>query len=208
MSDTPNDPFEWAGEPTDDLAAMLHHGSYRWSNRLTTVLAVLLVFVGGAAAGTWYQQYTAQNSASAAISQFASLRSQFQGLRVGTGGAASSGAGGGGFSGFGGTSGANAAGGFAGGGGTAGGGSGGSATGTATVQGTVILVDAPHHKVYLKLADGTTTAVSTSSFTKALAATTLDLTTLKTGTTVSVDGTTGSDGTVAATSITLETKTK
>ncbi len=199
MSDTPNDPFEWAGEPTDDLAAMLHHGSYRWSNRLTTVLAVLLVFVGGAAAGTWYQQYTAQNSASAAISQFASLRSQFQGLRGGTGGAASSGAGGGGFSGFGGTSGGGAA---------AGGGFGGSGTGAATVQGTVILVDAPHHKVYLKLADGTTTAVSTNSFTKALAATTLDLTTLKTGTSVSVDGTTGSDGTVAATSITLETKTK
>lgn len=199
MSDTPNDPFEWAGEPTDDLAAMLHHGSYRWSNRLTTVLAVLLVFVGGAAAGTWYQQYTAQNSASAAISQFASLRSQFQGLRGGTGGAASSGAGGGGFSGFGGTSGGGAA---------AGGGFGGSGTGAATVQGTVILVDAPHHKVYLKLADGTTTAVSTNSFTKALTATTLDLTTLKTGTSVSVDGTTGSDGTVAATSITLETKTK
>lgn len=185
MSDEMNDPFAWAGAPDDDLAQVLAHDGHRWTNRLTGVLAILIVFVGGAAAGSWNAGRSSAAAATGSFAQFASLRSQFQALRSDS---ATVGAG---------SLGVDASGGAASGVGTFAGGS---------IRGTVILIDAAHHKIYVRGSDGTTTAISTSPATTALARTPLDLAALRTGTTVSIDGTTGSDGTVAATSITLETK--
>ncbi len=186
MSDTPTDtnanptdPFEWAGAADDDLADMLHRGAYRWSNRFTVVLGVLLVFAIGASAGIWYQQRNGTAAASSAItSQFSRLRSQFAA---------------GGFGGFGAS--------FD----TATAGLGGATTtATPAVTGSVVLVDAPNHKVYVRATDGTTTVVSTDARTTIQAASTIA--SVKIGAQVSVNGTTGSDGTVAAATITVEHK--
>ena len=177
MSDDTHDPFAWAGRPDDDLASALEHNGHRWTNRLTPLLAILIVFVGGIAVGGWNAQRSA-SSATGSFAQFAALRSQFQGFGQDT---------------------ATVTGGAFGAGPSA------AATSGSAMNGTVVLVDAAHHKLYIRGTDGTTTAISTSGTTSALTSTRLDLTKIATGTSVSVDGTTGSDGTVAATSITLET---
>lgn len=176
---TPADPFEWAGTPDDDLADMLHRGAYRWSNRFTVVLSALLVFATGASAGIWYQQRSGTSAASAAISsQFSRIRSQFATGGFGAFGAAD-------------TTTAGAAG-------------LGTSASTPAVTGDVVLVDAAHHKVYVKTSDGSTTAVSTDTSTIVQSSSTLA--SVKSGAHVTVNGTTGSDGTVAASTITVEQK--
>ncbi len=186
MSETPTDPeiipadpFEWTGTPDDDLADMLHRGAYRWSNRFTVVLTALLIFALGSAAGIWYQQRSGAAAATSALtSTFSRLRSQFAGGGLGGFGSDTSTAGGG----FGATT----------------------PTATTAVSGAVVLVDKANRKIYVKASDGTTTAVSADAQTTVQTAGTLA--SLKTGAQVTVNGTTGSDGTVAATTITVEKK--
>jgi hypothetical protein len=88
-------------------------------------------------------------------------------------------------------------GGFGGGGG--GGGTGGQAAAN-TITGTVKLVDGT--TVYITLADGTIVTVKTTSTTTVQSQQTLNLSDLAVGATVSVRGSTASDGTVTATQVT------
>jgi hypothetical protein len=90
-----------------------------------------------------------------------------------------------------------ARGGFGNGGGGGGFGNGGGGGGS-TTTGTIKLVDGT--TIYITTADGSVVTVKTSSTTTVQA--TVPLTSLKAGATVSVTGTTGSDGTVTATRVT------
>jgi Cu/Ag efflux protein CusF len=78
-----------------------------------------------------------------------------------------------------------------------------SASSNAATTGTVKLVDG--NTVYITTADGNTVIVHTSGSTAVQVAQNGKLTDIKTGATVTVDGTTGSDGSVTASKI---TKTK
>jgi hypothetical protein len=173
--DLSEDPF------ADDLAERLDAvAPRRWANRTTVALAGLVLLVGGFVAGAQVQKHwgtTAANSAARGNSPFANATANpFAGGTFGGG------------TGRGGT-------------GTGGTGATGGARGGTT--GTVKLVDGT--TVYLTTTDGQTLIVKTTSSTTVSLNQAGSLKDLTPGATVTIQGQTGSDGSLSATSI---TKTK
>ncbi|HEY2675098.1 MAG TPA: hypothetical protein VGJ07_32620 [Rugosimonospora sp.] len=151
----------------------------RWATRSTLVLCLLAVLVVAFVAGTQVQKRWGSSSATPAAAGPA------RGAQSG-GGAGGGGFGGGGFGGF-------------------GGGGGGQAAGAAanTTTGTVKQVDGD--TMYITTSSGQTITVKTSGSTTVQTNQAGSLNDISAGSTVSVQGQTGSDGTVSASTI---TKTK
>ncbi len=168
---------ELADDPfDDDLTEQLAARANRpWATRSTMAMAALVLVVGGFLAGAQVQKHFGVSG-------------------TGTGGAPTgvtrSGLGGGGYGGYGGSGlGGNAAGGNA---------AGGNAASGNAITGTVKMVDG--NTVYVQTAGGQTVIVHTSSTTSVnQPGSVADLTS---GAQVTVNGQTGSDGSVTATSIT------
>ncbi len=184
-------PVQMAGEPldgsTDDETwddETLPPPRAKLMTPLTWALVILLSIGGGFALGTHMEKAHANSVAQAAFNaQLAQIRG-----RGGFGGA------GGGAAGSGATGGGAAAGAGAGGGAQAGASSAATATGPAST-GTIQLIDG--RKVYVTDAQG--------NIAIAVAPASLDISTLKTGQQVVVQGTNNADGTIAATAITAST---
>jgi hypothetical protein len=177
--DLADDPF------ADDLAERLDAvAPRRWLNRTTVALAGLVLLVGGFVAGAQVQKHWGtQTSASANRGTFGNGTNPFAGGNFP------------GLTGRGGT------------GGTGNGGTGNGGTGTGTgggaTTGTVKLVDGT--TVYITTSDGQTVIVKTGPSTTVNLNQAGTLKDLAPGATVSIQGQTGSDGSLSATSI---TKTK
>ena len=199
-SHDPNSPVatdpSWAGAPVEavdddlDLLAEVNHRPSRTTVLLVAGILAAVAFVGGAIV---QKHYGGTSSSGQAVA----------GGFAGRGGGAGAYGGFGGFPGGGQAGGAATGGGAAAGGGTAAGGSaaGGAAAATPVVVGTVTKLSGTSltvknlggKSVNVKVPEGATiTLVAGKS-----------LTTLKTGATVSVSGTTAANGTVTATSITV-----
>jgi hypothetical protein len=153
----------------------------RGATRLTIALLVCFAISAGFLAGVLVQKDHGSSSSSASASGLAALAQQFGGSFPGAGAGSLPGAGAGSLP-----------------------GAGGAATGTsgATTTGQVKLVDGTN--VYVVDAQGKTTKVATTSTSKISTAQPSSLSALKAGDTVTVVGTTGTDGTVTATSITSD----
>jgi hypothetical protein len=178
-------------ESRDGLAEELAHAApKRWWNRGTVVLAGLVLLAGGFVGGVQVQKNwgatPARNSGFPA-----------GGFAAGANGANGAGRYGGGA----------ARGGTFGGGGTQGGGTGaqggnGTAAAPAATTGTVKLVDGT--TIYVQTADGSLVTVNTSGKTTVSSASKSTIKSVKAGQKVTVQGATGSDGSVTATSVTTQ----
>jgi hypothetical protein len=163
----------------DDLASALAKAAPRhWWNRATIVLGALVLIVGGFLGGIQAQKHWGTTTTAAT------------GRAGGFGGA-----GAGGYPNFAGGTGRGQ---FAGGTGNAAAGTGTPAA--AGTTGTVKLVDG--NTIYVTTADGATVIVKTTGKTTVSTAAKGSLKDIKAGQTVTVQGATGSDGSVAATSVT------
>ncbi len=189
MSDDPDtaaaDPGDDAGRD-DDLASALAKAAPRhWWNRATVVLGALVLIVGGFLGGIQAQkQWGATTTAATG--------------RAGFGGS-------GGYPNFAGGTGRGQFGGGTGTGtGTGTGATGGGTQAAAGTTGTVKLVDG--NTIYLTTADGATVIVTTTGKTTVSTAAKGSLKDIKAGQTVTVQGAAGSDGSVAATSVTTTGK--
>lgn len=90
----------FAPNTQDNLPKELAKGSYKWTNKYTAFMALLLIIAMSGSAGVWYGQNHSSNSSNPA----GNLRSAFARTGAGaTAGAAGGGFGGGGFGGRGGT---------------------------------------------------------------------------------------------------------
>jgi hypothetical protein len=178
-------------EDRDGLAEELAHAApKRWWNRGTVVLAGLVLLAGGFVGGVQVQKNYGTSSSTGG----------------GFPGGGFNGAAGGGAGRYGGGTGRGGAGAY--GGGNFGGG-GAAPTGAAPAAssgttGTVKLVDGT--TIYVQTPDGNLVTVNTTGKTTVSAASASTLKSIKAGQTVTVQGTTGSDGSVAATSVTTTKK--
>ncbi|WP_064741763.1 hypothetical protein [Hamadaea tsunoensis] len=163
--------------PIDDLAVGLARAERKqWMTRTTVILGGLVLITAGFIGGVQVQK--ANGSSTAASTP---------GANRGTGGRNFEGFGGGNFPGFGGT-------------GTGNGGTGTGASSRNATTGKIKLVDG--NTVYVELTDGTVVTVKVSDTTKISSAATISVKDLKAGASVTVQGQEGSDGTIAAGSIT------
>lgn len=177
-----NDFDLFATPEEDNLKEELAKGSYRWTNKYTSILGGLLVIVATASAGAWYGHHTATSSTGTNISN---LRSAFGGFGGGGGNSAAASATAGGIS-----APTGATGGGFGGGGGFGRGTSGSIT---KITGTTLeIIKADGSKVVVNATDQTPVLQSTKS----------TLASLKVGDTVTVTGQTGADGSVTPIAIT------
>ena len=173
------DPVE---ERSDDLAEELAHAApKRWWNRGTVVLAALVLLAGGFVGGVQVQKNwgtTASGNTGFPAGGFAAGAGRYGAGTTGRGGAF--------------------------GGGAFGGGAPGAGTPTASpgTTGTVKLVDGS--TIYVQTADGSLVTVNTSGKTTVSAASKSTLKSVKAGQKVTVQGATGSDGSVTATSVTTQ----
>jgi hypothetical protein len=179
-----------AAESRDGLAEELAHAApKRWWNRGTVVLAGLVLLAGGFVGGVQVQK------------NWGSTQSRGSGFPAGgfAAGAANGGAGR-----YGGGTGRGGAGAYGGGAFQPGGGAspqGGTATAASSgTTGTVKLVDGS--TIYVQTPDGNLVTVNTNGKTTVSAASTSTLKSVKAGQKVTVQGATGSDGSVTATSVT------
>jgi len=186
-----------ADERADGLAEELAHAApKRWWNRGTVVLAGLVLLAGGFVGGLQAQKHWGT----------ASTPSGFPAGGFGGGAGAGAGRYGGGT----GRAGAGAYGGFGPGTGGTGQGAGtGPAAATtapaaAGTTGTVKLVDGS--TIYVQTSDGNVVTVNTNGKTTVAAASKAALSSIKAGQTVTVQGATGADGSVTATSVTAQKK--
>jgi hypothetical protein len=187
-------------EREDSLAEELAHAApKRWWNRGTVVLAGLVLLAGGFVGGLQAQKHwgTATTAGGGGFAGAGGAAAGRYGGGAGRTGAGAYGFGGGGFGqGAGGTG----QGGTGQGTGT-GTGSGAAATAAAAgVTGTVKLVDGS--TIYVQTSDGNVVTVDTTKKTAVAAASKSTLGSIKAGQTITVQGATGSDGKVAATSVT------
>lgn len=182
-------------ESRDGLAEELAHAApKRWWNRGTVVLAGLVLLAGGFVGGVQVQKNwgtTASGNTGFPAGGFAAGAAGGGAGRYG-GGAARGGAGAYG----GGAQGGAAQGGAAQGGGT----QGGAAPASSGTTGTVKLVDGT--TIYVQTSDGNLITVNTNGKTTVSAASKSTLKSVKAGQKVTVQGATGSDGSVTATSVT------
>jgi Cu/Ag efflux protein CusF len=189
-------------ERADGLAEELAHAApKRWWNRGTVVLAGLVLLAGGFVGGLQVQKNWGTTSTA----------SRFPAGGFGAGAGAGAGAGR-----YGGGTGRGGAGAYGGGGfgqGTGGTGQGTGATGQtgaaaatapAATTGTVKLVDGA--TIYVQTSDGNVVTVNTNGKTSVAAASKAALSSIKAGQKVTVEGATGSDGAVTATSVTAQKK--
>jgi hypothetical protein len=174
--DLSEDPF------ADDLSERLDAvAPRRWTSRTTLALSGLVLLIGGFVGGAQVQKHWGTTSSSTASPGFTfPSGNPFAGGNFGGRGGGGGGNGGGG------------------GGGNGSGGNGSAAA--AGTTGTVKLVDGT--TVYLTTADGQTVIVKTSPSTTVNVNKPGALTDLTPGATVTIQGQTGSDGSVSATSIT------
>jgi hypothetical protein len=177
-------------ESRDGLAEELAHAApKRWWNRGTVVLAGLVLLAGGFVGGLQVQK------------NWGSTQSGNTGFPAG-----GFGAGAGRYGGGTGRAGAGAYGGGGAVGGAQGGASGGAQPGAATASsgtiGTVKLVDGS--TIYVLTQDGNLVTVNTDGKTTVSAASKSTLKSIKAGQKVTVQGATGSDGSVTATSVTTQ----
>jgi hypothetical protein len=183
--DLSRDPF------ADDLAEQLEAvAPRRWASRTTVALAGLVLLVAGFVGGAQVEKnWGTPNSTSNRPAPFAS-GNPFAGFGGRFGGGAGGGAAGGGA----------ATGGIARGGQNGGGQNGGGSNGGGDTTGTVKLVDGD--TVYITTPQGQTVIVKTTGSTTVNVAQPGSLKDLAPGTAVTIQGQTGSDGSVNATSIT------
>jgi Domain of unknown function (DUF5666) len=178
-------------ERHDGLAEELAHAApKRWWNRGTVVLAGLVLLGGGFVGGLQVQKnYGTPARATGFPAGFTAGggAGRYGGGAAGRGGAGAYGQTGGGFGQ--GAQGAQGA-------------QGGAAAASSGTTGTVKLVDGS--TIYVQTADGNVVTVNTSGKTTVSAASKSTIKSIKAGQKVTVQGTAGSDGTVAATSVTTQ----
>ncbi|WP_433385470.1 hypothetical protein ACQPZX_28635 [Actinoplanes sp. CA-142083] len=157
----------------------------KWWNKATVVLGAVVLLVGGFVGGLQAQKQWGTSS-------------------TGGGNRAASGFPGAGTGRYGGGSGAYGFPGGLPGGGTSTGQQGGATTAAAGTTGTVKLVDGT--TIYVQTPDGNVVTVKTDGKTKVATAKTGKVADVKAGQSITVQGATGSDGTVTATSVTAQPK--
>ena len=164
--------FDIFSAPEDDhLAEKISKGSYRWFNKGTAVLGIVLLFSSGVASGIWYSKRPTSTTASNGTLSFGSVGATNFGGNFGGGNRRSRNGGSGVSANFGGF------------------GGGGSST-----QGTITKIQG--NTIYLRGADGQAITVKADSTTPVIAATTSKLNELKVGDAVTVSGQVGNDGTI------------
>ena len=169
--------FDIFSAPEDDhLAEKISKGSYRWFNKGTAVLGVVLLFSSGVASGIWYSKRPTSTTASNGTLSFGSVGASNFGGNFGGGNRRSRNGGSGVSANFGGF------------------GGGGSST-----QGTITKIQG--NTIYLRGADGQAITVKADSTTPVIAATTSKLNELKVGDAVTVSGQVGNDGSITPTAV-------
>ena len=169
--------FDIFSAPEDDhLAEKISKGSYRWFNKGTAVLGIVLLFSSGVASGIWYSKRPTSTTASNGTLSFGSVGATNFGGNFGGGNRRSRNVGSGVSANFGGF------------------GGGGSST-----QGTITKIQG--NTIYLRGADGQAITVKAESTTPVIAATTSKLNELKVGDAVTVSGQVGNDGTITPTAV-------
>ena len=169
--------FDIFSAPEDDhLAEKISKGSYRWFNKGTAVLGIVLLFSSGVASGIWYSKRPTSTTASNGTLSFGSVGATNFGGNFGGGNRRSRNGGSGVSANFGGF------------------GGGGSST-----QGTITKIQG--NTIYLRGADGQAITVKAESTTPVIAATTSKLNELKVGDAVTVSGQIGNDGTITPTAV-------
>ena len=169
--------FDIFSAPEDDhLAEKISKGSYRWFNKGTAVLGIVLLFSSGVASGIWYSKRPTSTTASNGTLSFGSVGATNFGGNFGGGNRRSRNGGSGVSANFGGF------------------GGGGSST-----QGTITKIQG--NTIYLRGADGQAITVKAESTTPVIAATTSKLNELKVGDAVTVSGQVGNDGTITPTAV-------
>jgi hypothetical protein len=186
-------------EGRDGLAEELAHAApKRWWNRGTVVLAGLVLLAGGFVGGVqvqknWGTQSNATGGFPGGFNGAAGGAGRYGG---GTGGTGRGGAGAyGNAGGFGATQGGQ---------GQSGAAAASSGTASSGTTGTVKLVDGT--TIYVQTPDGNLVTVNTTGKTTVSAASSSTLKSIKAGQSITVQGPTGSDGSVAATSVTTTKK--
>ena len=66
----------FAAAEEDNLQEILDKGSYKWTNKFTIVASIILLVVGSASIGAWYQ--SKHSSSANTVANFASLRNSFR----------------------------------------------------------------------------------------------------------------------------------
>jgi len=189
LSALPVGPAPEPEDDRDDLAEELAHAApKRWWNKGTVVLAAIVLLVGGFVGGLQAQKNWGTSATTAGNGFNAGRGTGYGG--GGTGRAAG---------GYGNLGGGQFPGGAAQGGAAPGG------TGTATAAaagttGTVKLVDGS--TIYVQTADGNVVTIKTDGKTAVSAASKSTLKSVKAGQSITVEGSTATDGTVTATSVT------
>ena len=169
--------FDIFSAPEDDhLAEKISKGSYRWFNKGTAVLGIVLLFSSGVASGIWYSKRPTSTTASNGTLSFGSIGASNFGGNFGGGNRRSRNGGSGVSANFGGF------------------GGGGSST-----QGTITKIQG--NTIYLRGADGQAITVKADSTTPVIAATTSKLNELKVGDAVTVSGQVGNDGSITPTAV-------
>jgi hypothetical protein len=169
--------FDIFSAPEDDhLAEKISKGSYRWFNKGTAVLGIVLLFSSGVASGIWYSKRPTSTTTSNGTLSFGSVGATNFGGNFGGGNRRSRNGGSGVSANFGGF------------------GGGGSST-----QGTITKIQG--NTIYLRGADGQAITVKADSTTPVIAATTSKLNELKVGDAVTVSGQVGNDGTITPTAV-------
>ena len=169
--------FDIFSAPEDDhLAEKISKGSYRWFNKGTAVLGIVLLFSSGVASGIWYSKRPTSTTTSNGTLSFGSVGATNFGGNFGGGNRRSRNGGSGVSANFGGF------------------GGGGSST-----QGTITKIQG--NTIYLRGADGQAITVKAESTTPVIAATTSKLNELKVGDAVTVSGQVGNDGTITPTAV-------
>jgi hypothetical protein len=169
--------FDIFSAPEDDhLAEKISKGSYRWFNKGTAVLGIVLLFSSGVASGIWYSKRPTSTTTSNGTLSFGSVGASNFGGNFGGGNRRSRNGGSGVSANFGGF------------------GGGGSST-----QGTITKIQG--NTIYLRGADGQAITVKADSTTPVIAATTSKLNELKVGDAVTVSGQVGNDGTITPTAV-------
>ena len=169
--------FDIFSAPEDDhLAEKISKGSYRWFNKGTAVLGIVLLFSSGVASGIWYSKRPTSTTASNGTLSFGSVGASNFGGNFGGGNRRSRNGGSGVSANFGGF------------------GGGGSST-----QGTITKIQG--NTIYLRGADGQAITVKADSTTPVIAATTSKLNELKVGDAVTVSGQVGNDGSITPTAV-------
>jgi hypothetical protein len=182
-------PEEVEDDRGDDLADELAHAApKRWWNKGTVVLAAVVLLVGGFVGGLQAQKNWGTTATTAGNGG-----NQNRAGYGGTGRAGYGNFGGGLFPG-------GAAQGGAAQGGVAPGGTGTAAAAAAATTGTVKLVDGS--TIYVQTADGNVVTIKTDGKTTVSAASKSTVKSVKAGQSITVEGSTASDGTVTATSVT------